>query len=112
MHPNLRLFIECFLHVLDRAEEPPHRSGLRDFQLEHRNAEASVHQLAGLALHHFCVSDGRFNGCLVGVGAAVRFMTMATGTAPTQQALRDLRAILDSQPTVESLISWARNAFP
>jgi hypothetical protein len=112
MQAPLRLLIDCFLQALDQAGEFPHRSGLRDFQVEHKDREASVYEWAALALQHFCIRDGRFNGYLVGVTGVVRFLAETTDSSPTRQALQDLRDVLEGTPTAESLVDWAKGAFP
>ena len=61
---------------------------------------------------HFCVEAGRFNGFLPGIQLAILFLDqLLKKPAQMDAALKDLRKLLDSSPSIESIRQWIESYY-
>jgi len=86
---------------------------LSDF-LENRLQQTDTPEVIGAKLlHYFCVGvEGQFNRFMPGVELAVDFLKR-TLRGPVShgedvRSLKDLKAVLETTPTVEELLKWVR----
>ena len=80
--------------------------------MEYSSVEFSPQQFAGHALAYFCLEDHRFNNFVPAIEATLHCLEKTTGRRRTQAVLKELRSLLNNDPSVDDLIGWATHAFP
>ncbi len=112
--PNLplhhRLFKECFAAAADEDDVSLASSGLHDFMMDGPPEDPS--ELASLAILHFCVEDGKFNGFRVGLIAAIRFLERSFHKEATSECCAAIAHMLKSgTATRDSVQDWVQAWF-
>jgi len=83
---------------------------VREFCSDHLSEADDAFEVAAKILKDFCVEDGAFNQFMPGVQLAMAFLD-ATGSAPQGpeliQAFKDLKHLLETNPTLPAIRGWA-----
>jgi hypothetical protein len=84
---------------------------VRDF-LDQIEKTDSATLVGAKIIAHFCVEDGRFNGFLPGIQLAILFLNQYLNKpGQMEAALKDLRKLLDSSPSVEGIHQWIESYY-
>jgi hypothetical protein len=84
--------------------------GLQDFLLDSVGEEDNVASIASKILVQFCIEDGQFNGSIIGVSLAVRFLDETLTSPPAgdvrSRSLKDLHSVLSEGGPIEEFLKW------
>ena len=87
---------------------------VRSFCFDHISEADDAPEVAAKILEAFCIEDGVFNHFYPGVRLAAEFLD-AVADAPKgdglEQAFKDLKSILETNPTRHSLRGWATSHY-
>lgn len=92
---------------------------LTDFGLEDVLADAeegswSAKEIACQVLARCCITDGKFNNCMVAFLAVIQYLNEQCGPLGQQahQAFADLAAVLDNPGTEAAIRRWFDSHYP
>lgn len=94
-----------------------HEGGsFQDFYARVASLETHAADVAARAIEYFCLDEEhRFNRFQTGLLLVATFLSLvarpALSEVQQQQALRDLRDLLQQQPSFEQLATWARSHY-
>lgn len=104
-----RTFRQCYVEAVGQGGRLPIKQ-LQDFFIDVPE-QCGIHAMAGKALAYFALSDGKFNLNITALLAVFAFLNQTTGVSPTDTIRKDLKKILDSDPSEQDLVDWAKANF-
>jgi hypothetical protein len=78
---------------------------VRDF-LDQIQEGDTAHEVGAKLIMHFAVQDGAFNAFVPGVQLAIAFLSHFMKVTATTQGLKDLKLILDDDPSEAVISRW------